>query len=40
VFAVGVILEPIHPDLEVLTYIGSAVLIVAHLINLKTKDGH
>jgi hypothetical protein len=39
VFAVGVILEPIHPDLELLTYIGSAVLILAHLINLKTTDG-
>jgi hypothetical protein len=34
VFAVGVVLEPIHADLEVLTYIGSAVLIIGHMFNL------
>jgi len=35
VFAVGVVLEPIHADLEVLTYLGSAVLIAGHLLNLR-----
>jgi hypothetical protein len=33
VFAVGVVLEPIHADLEALTYLGSAVLITGHLPN-------
>jgi hypothetical protein len=33
VFAVGVILEPMHPDLELLTYLGSAVLIAGHVMN-------
>lgn len=40
VFAIGIVVEPIHADLEVLTYLGSAVLIGAHLINLQIKDGN
>ncbi|MFZ1694332.1 MAG: MerC domain-containing protein [Flavobacteriales bacterium] len=33
VFAIGVVLEPMHTDLEVLTYLGSAVLIAGHVLN-------
>lgn len=37
VFAIGIVLEPIHADLEALTYLGSAVLIAGHMLNLRQQ---
>jgi len=33
-FAMGIVLEKEHEDLEALTYLGSAVLITGHLLNM------
>jgi hypothetical protein len=37
-FAVGVILEKQYAGLETLTYMGSAVLIAGHLLNVRTQS--